>query len=60
VVTNRANHINPRMPDRAISEGDVTLLGAENLLPGSATRYRVQLGWMREGKEWKLMHLKLE
>ncbi|MDR3352567.1 MAG: hypothetical protein LBO00_06135 [Zoogloeaceae bacterium] len=60
VATNRQNHIDPRQPDRAVSTADVTLLGAEGLLPNNVSRYHVELGWtMVEGK-WKLLHLQWE
>ncbi|MDR2637728.1 MAG: hypothetical protein LBB55_05260 [Zoogloeaceae bacterium] len=51
------NRIDARSPDRATSEGEVALMGAEGLIPENASRYHVRLGWAKEGGEWKLIRL---
>jgi hypothetical protein len=57
MVLNKKNHIDARLPERASSEADVALVGAEGVLPDNARRYHVQLGWIREGETWKLLRL---
>jgi ketosteroid isomerase-like protein len=60
VALNQENRIDANLPDRAISTGDIALVGAEGMIPDNARRYRVQLGWIREGDQWKLLRLKWE
>ncbi|MDR1889733.1 MAG: nuclear transport factor 2 family protein, partial [Zoogloeaceae bacterium] len=60
VVLKQTNRIDTNLPDRATSEGDITLIGAEGLIPDDARRYHVQLGWVKEGEKWKLLRLKWE
>jgi ketosteroid isomerase-like protein len=57
MVINQKNHINTQHPDRASSEAEVTLVGAEGLIPDSARRYHVQLGWIKVDEKWKLLRL---
>jgi hypothetical protein len=57
MVLGRTHHIDARLPDRATSEAEVALVGAEGLLPENARRYHVKLGWIREGDAWKLLRL---
>lgn len=45
---------------RGHTEAQVTLSGAEGLIPDSAGHYSVKLEWWREGDEWKLARLDWE
>ncbi|MDR2031803.1 MAG: DUF736 domain-containing protein [Azoarcus sp.] len=56
-VLYRDNRLDPRVPDRAVTEAEVTLLGAENLLPENASHYRVHLEWGLEAGAWKVTRL---
>jgi ketosteroid isomerase-like protein len=60
VVLNQDNRIDASLPDRAASTGNIALVGAEGVIPDDARHYRVQLGWIREGDQWKLLRLKWE
>lgn len=60
MVLKQTNRIDPNLPDRATSEADIALIGAEGLIPDDARHYHVQLGWMKEGTKWKLLRLKWE
>jgi hypothetical protein len=57
VVPWRSNKLDPRVPDRAATEAEVTLLGAERLLPENVRHYRVRLAWGRDGTAWKVTRL---
>ncbi|MDR0634578.1 MAG: hypothetical protein LBF91_06320 [Azoarcus sp.] len=57
VVPWRRSELDSRVPDRAATEAEVTLLGAEGLLPESARHFRVRLEWGREGRAWKVTRL---
>ncbi|MDR2260641.1 MAG: hypothetical protein LBE06_06850 [Azoarcus sp.] len=59
-VLYRDNRRDPRVPDRAVTEAEVTLLGAENLLPERAAHYRVRLEWGLEAGAWKVTRLTWE
>jgi ketosteroid isomerase-like protein len=50
-------HIHPNAPDRATGEGEIAVVGADNILPEAANRFQVRLGWVRVGKQWKLLSL---
>ncbi|MDR3055092.1 MAG: hypothetical protein LBU53_06785 [Zoogloeaceae bacterium] len=60
MVLKQETRIDPNLPDRATSEADIALIGAEGLIPDDARHYHVQLGWMKEGEQWKLLRLKWE
>jgi hypothetical protein len=60
VVPYRNNRLDPRLRDRAATDAEVTLLGAEGLLPDDARHYRVRLEWALEEKKWKLIRLAWE
>lgn len=57
VTQNLETRIDPRFPDHATSKGEALLAGAENILPDSARRYRIELEWVREKGQWKLLRL---
>ncbi|MDR1647283.1 MAG: hypothetical protein LBR88_04500 [Zoogloeaceae bacterium] len=57
VTQNMETRIDPRFPDHATSKGEALLVGAENILPDSTRRYRIELEWVREKDEWKLLRL---
>lgn len=57
MVLTSARRIYPETPDRAMSEGEIALVGAENLLPESLDRIQVRLGWIKMDGEWKLLKL---
>jgi hypothetical protein len=60
MVLKQENRIDANLPDRATSEGDIALIGAEGLIPDDARHYHIQLGWVKEGERWKLLRLKWE
>lgn len=43
--------------DRGYTEAEVTMSGAEGLIPQRAGHYSVKLEWWREGDEWRLARL---
>jgi len=57
LVLTSKRHIYPESPDRAISEGEIALVGAENILPESVNRIQVRLGWVRMDGDWKLLNI---
>lgn len=57
VVPYRNNSIDARVSDRALTEAEVTLLGAEGLLPDKVNHYRVRLEWALEDRKWKVTRL---
>ena len=57
IVPWRRSELDSRVPDRGATEAEVTLLGAEGLLPESARHLRVRLEWGREGRAWKVTRL---
>ncbi len=58
VAVNVQNRIDEKLPVRATSQGEVMVMGAEGLIPDSASRYRVEIEWREEGGEWKVIHIK--
>jgi hypothetical protein len=56
----REHRLDARVPDYATSEAEISLLGAEGLLPERSSHYRVKLHWRRENGQWKLLQLKWE
>jgi ketosteroid isomerase-like protein len=54
------NSLDPLVATRALTEAQVTLTGAEGLLPDSARQYRVSLEWRWLDKQWKLIRLQWE
>jgi hypothetical protein len=46
--------------EKGHTEAQVGLAGAENLIPDSASHFRVNMEWWLEGDEWKLARLKWE
>ncbi|MDR2188484.1 MAG: nuclear transport factor 2 family protein [Azonexus sp.] len=52
--------IDPQVSTRAFTDAQVTLTGAEGLIPDSARQYRVTLEWRRLDKEWQLIRLQWE
>ena len=54
----RSNTLDAHIPDRAVTEAEATLLGAEGFLPENVRHYRVRLEWRREqGGGWKVARL---
>ncbi len=51
------SQIDPTYPDKGYTEANVTLLGAEGLLPDSARQYPVRMQWWLEQGEWRLARL---
>ncbi|GHT94925.1 hypothetical protein AGMMS49545_16990 [Betaproteobacteria bacterium] len=60
MVLKQKTQIDANLPDRATSEAEIALIGAEGLIPDDARHYHIQLGWMKEGDQWKLLRLKWE
>ncbi|MCL2022540.1 MAG: hypothetical protein FWG81_10890 [Betaproteobacteria bacterium] len=50
-------HIHANAPERATSEGEIALIGADNILPDAANRLQVRLGWIMTDGQWKLLNL---
>jgi len=57
VVHNVENRINPQFPNHATTHCEVLLVGAEGMISGDARRYRVELDWVKERQDWKLLRL---
>jgi len=57
VVFSSKRSIHPNAPERATSEGEIALIGADNILPDAANRYKVRLGWIMTDGKWKLLNL---
>ncbi|MCL2075484.1 MAG: nuclear transport factor 2 family protein [Betaproteobacteria bacterium] len=57
MVLSSKRHIHTSVPDRATSEGEIALIGAENILPDAADRFQVRLGWVMVDGQWKLLNL---
>ncbi|MDR1423832.1 MAG: hypothetical protein LBI92_04395 [Azoarcus sp.] len=54
----RRNTLDARIQNRATTEAEATLLGAEGFLPDRVRHYRVRLEWRREqGSDWKVVRL---
>lgn len=58
VILNFKNEIDKKLPVKAISKGEVALVGADGLIPDSASHYRVEVEWREDGGEWKVIHIK--
>jgi hypothetical protein len=57
LVLSRSSWIDPALPSRGFSEAQVTLSGAEGLLPERLGHYQVRLEWWRENQRWLLARL---
>lgn len=60
LVLRQSHRLDPGYHDRARSEADVTVSGAEGLIPNSARIYKVRLEWALEDGEWQLARLDWE
>jgi hypothetical protein len=58
LVLGHSSQLDPQLSDRGHSSAEVTLTGAEGLLPDSARHYRVQLEWWFEQGRWQLARLR--
>ncbi|MDR2016813.1 MAG: hypothetical protein LBP90_04325 [Burkholderiales bacterium] len=54
------SQIDSRVSNRAFTNADVALTGAEGLIPDSARHYRIKLEWQLLDKQWKLIRLQWE
>lgn len=60
IALGRRSELDPSYPDRGYTRAEVTLTGAENLLPDSARHYSVELQWWWEEGRWQLARLDWE
>lgn len=60
LVFSQSHRLDPGYRDRAHSEAEVAISGAEGLIPDSARRYRVRLEWWLEKDQWQLARLDWE
>lgn len=60
LALSKASYLDPTYSDKGHTEAQVTLLGAQGLLPDSARHYSVRLEWWREGEQWQLARLSWE
>lgn len=57
LALSKTSYIDQTYSEKGHTEAQVTLLGAESLVPDSARHYSVQMEWWLEGDEWKLARL---
>jgi len=57
IALSQRSWVDPTYPDRGYTEAQVTLAGAESLLPQQAGHYQVRLKWRQEQGEWQLARL---
>ncbi len=57
LVLSGSSWIDPALPARGFSEAQVTLSGAEGLLPERLGHYQVRLEWRRENERWLLARM---
>lgn len=57
IALGKQSRIDPTYQDKGHTEAEVTMAGAEGLIPDSARHYRVTLEWWLEDGEWKLARL---
>jgi ketosteroid isomerase-like protein len=60
IFLSQDNQIDSRVSNRAFTNADIALTGAEGLIPDSARHYRVKLEWRLLDKQWKLIRLQWE
>jgi hypothetical protein len=60
IALTQSSEVDAQVPNRAFTDADVALTGAEGLIPDSARRYRVKLQWSLVDGEWKLIRLTWE
>lgn len=60
LVFSQSHRLDPGYHDRAHSEAEVAITGADGLIPDSARRYRVRLEWWLENDQWQLARLDWE
>ena len=57
IALGKQSRIDPTYKDKGHTEAEVTMAGAEGLIPDSARHYSVNLEWWLEDDEWKLARL---
>jgi hypothetical protein len=57
LVLRESHRLDPGYHDRAYSEADVSISGAQGLIPDSAGFYKVRLEWWQHEGEWRLARL---
>lgn len=57
IALKKQNTIDPNQSDRALTEAEVTVTGAEGLIPNRADFYRVQMEWRQVDGKWKLYRM---
>ncbi|MBF7728550.1 hypothetical protein [Pseudomonas sp. N040] len=60
IALGKRSQLDPTFRDRGRTTAEVTLAGAEGLIPDSARHYRVRLEWWLEDGEWQLARLDWE
>ncbi|MDR1854177.1 MAG: hypothetical protein LBR05_04635 [Azoarcus sp.] len=60
VVPWRRNALDPNAPDRAATDAEATLVGADGMIPDDMRHYRVRLEWRRDKGDWKVARLEWE
>ena len=51
------SYVHETYRERSFTKAQVTLVGAENLIPDSARHFTVEMEWWLEGNEWQLARL---
>ena len=57
ITLSKNSRLDATYHDRGHTDAQVTLAGAEGLLPDSAAHYGVKLEWWDDDGEWKLARL---
>ena len=57
IALKKQSDIDASLPDTARTRAEVTLTGAEGLIPDSARHYQVTMQWRKIDDEWKLHRL---
>ena len=60
MVLRESHRLDSGYHDRAHSEADITITGAQGLIPDSARIYKVRLEWALENGDWQLARLDWE
>jgi hypothetical protein len=60
LALSKNSYLDATYREKGHTEAQVGLAGAENLIPDSASHFRVNMEWWLEGDEWKLARLNWE
>ncbi|TLX64128.1 hypothetical protein DN820_07365 [Stutzerimonas nosocomialis] len=57
IALSQSSRLDPTYSNKGYTEAQVTLTGAEGLIPDSVRHYSVRLEWWREDGDWRLARL---